>query len=265
MDVLSFTRELAVEASVLLRERYADRHLGEVHQKGTFSDVVSDVDYEVEALLLKRIRQAFPEHSILSEEDGLTDRGHSHQWVLDPIDGTRNFVHNYPCFGVSLALLVDGKPDVGVIALPVLNEIYSAKRGQGAFLNGQRTWVSKKSEFQRGLFATGFACLRAEADPNNIPATAAILQATHDVRRSGSATTDLCHVASGRTDGFWEMNLSAWDVAAGVLLVEEAGGKVTDFSGGSLDLHSGEIVATNGLLHESLRNVVGPLCRGETG
>lgn len=260
MDLLTFARDLAQEASVLLRQRYAEGHLGEVRQKGSFSDVVTEVDYEVEALLKARISAAYPQHSILAEEAGLTDRGHSHQWVLDPIDGTRNFVHNYPLFGVSLALLVDGEPEIGVIGVPALHEVYWAKRGQGTFLNGRAVRVSQQTLFGQGLFATGFACLRAGADPNNIPATAAVLNATDDVRRSGSATVDLCHVACGRLDGFWEMNLSAWDVAAGILLIEEAGGIVTDFSGNALNLHGGEIVATNGALHESLRAVVAPLC-----
>lgn len=253
MDPLAFARQVCSEAGSLLLLRRREGALGRVDQKASATDLVTAVDREAEEHVVRRIRERFPDHAILSEESGeVGGNSTSHRWILDPLDGTRNYVYGFPFYSVSLALVVGGRTEVGVVEVPYLRESFWARRGGGAFLNGERIHVSERQRFDDALFSTGFACVRAGLKRNNIPPTARILDRTHDIRRTGSAAMDLCYVACGRLDGFWELALAPWDVAAGGLIVEEAGGRATDFSDGPNWLFGREMVATNGSLHRSL-------------
>ena len=192
---------------------------------------------------------------MLGEEQGLEDRGSEYRWYVDPLDGTTNFAHGYPVFCVSLAIEqrsgAAGKRVAAVVFDPTRNELFSAEQGKGAQLNGAPIQVSKTAQLKECLLATGFPSQKRHKNPN-IHFYHQITLHTHGVRRAGSAALDLCNVASGRFDGFWEFNLNPWDTAAGVLLVEEAGGQVTDFTGNPFRIKSDETVASNGLLHADL-------------
>jgi myo-inositol-1(or 4)-monophosphatase len=251
--LLDFARQICAEAGRRMLERRSSGEFGRIDQKASATDLVSAVDLEIEALILGRIGDRHPDHAILTEETGEAGGASAtHLWILDPLDGTRNFLHGYPFFSISLALQVEGQRQLGVIEVPYLRETFWAQRGQGAFLNGRPIRVSADASLDAALLSTGFACVRLGLKQNNLPALRRILQRTSDVRRSGSAAVDLSYVACGRTDGFWELQLAPWDVAAGTLLVEEAGGRVTDLAGGSDFVYGRQVVASNGHLHEAL-------------
>jgi len=240
--------DIAREAGALLME-YFHRYVT-VEYKGE-ADLVTVADRKSEALIRERIRQRWPAHDILGEEEGLKDTGSEYRWYVDPLDGTTNFAHGYPVFCVSMALEFKGTRIAGVVYDPTRDELFSAARGTGAYLNQQRIHVSKVARLAECLVATGFPSHKRHKNPN-IFFYHQITLRTHGVRRAGSAALDLCCVACGRFDGFWEFNLNPWDTAAGVLIVEEAGGKVTDFSGGPFQLNSRETLASNGLVHAAL-------------
>jgi myo-inositol-1(or 4)-monophosphatase len=225
------------------------------------ADLVTAADRASEALIRERIAKQFPSHDVLGEEQGLNDRGGDYRWYVDPLDGTTNFAHGYPVFCVSLALehltSVDrsagraGRRIAAVVYDPARDELFAAEQGKGAQLNGQPIHVSKVAELKQCLVATGFPSHKRHKNPN-IYFYHQITLRTHGVRRAGSAALDLCNVACGRFDGFWEFNLNAWDTAAGVLIVEEAGGRVSRFDGSPFQLDSRETLASNGLVHEAL-------------
>jgi myo-inositol-1(or 4)-monophosphatase len=240
--------EIAREAGALLMEYFA-QHV-RVEYKGE-ADLVTVADRTSEALIRERIGQLWPSHSILGEEQGLTETSSDYRWYVDPLDGTTNFAHGFPVFCVSMALEHKGTRIAGVVFDPTRNELFSAEQGSGAFLNGERIHVSRVANLAESLLATGFPSHKRHKNPN-IFFYHQITLRTHGVRRPGSAALDLCNVASGRFDGFWEFNLNPWDTAAGVLLVEEAGGKVSRFDGSPFELNSRETVASNGLVHEAL-------------
>ena len=240
--------DIAREAGALLME-YFHRNVT-VEYKGE-ADLVTVADRKSEALIRERIRQRWPAHDILGEEEGLKDTGSEYRWYVDPLDGTTNFAHGYPVFCVSMALEFKGTRIAGVVYDPTRDELFSAARGTGAYLNRHRIHVSKVARLAECLVATGFPSHKRHKNPN-IFFYHQITLRTHGVRRAGSAALDLCCVACGRFDGFWEFNLNPWDTAAGVLIVEEAGGKVTDFSGGPFQLNSRETLASNGLVHAAL-------------
>jgi myo-inositol-1(or 4)-monophosphatase len=212
-------------------------------------------------LIRERIRQQWPTHDILGEEQGLSDQGSEYRWYVDPLDGTTNFAHGFPVFCVSIALEHqalehqaqerEGERIAAVIYDPTRDELFSADRGRGAQLNGEAIHVSKTAALKESLLATGFPSRKRHKNPN-IYFYHQITLHSHGVRRAGSAALDLCNVAAGRFDGFWEFNLNPWDTAAGVLIVEEAGGKVTRFDGAPFEIDSRETVASNGLIHEAL-------------
>jgi myo-inositol-1(or 4)-monophosphatase len=240
--------DIAREAGALLME-YFRRHVA-VEYKGE-ADLVTIADRKSEALIRERIRQRWPTHDILGEEEGFKDTGSDYRWYVDPLDGTTNFAHGYPVFCVSMALEYRGTRIAGVVYDPTRDELFSAEHGSGAYLNQQPIHVSKIANLAECLVATGFPSHKRHKNPN-IFFYHQITLRTHGVRRAGSAALDLCCVASGRFDGFWEFNLNPWDTAAGVLIVEEAGGKVTDFSGGPFQINSRETLASNGLVHAAL-------------
>lgn len=233
---------------------YFHQHL-KIEYKGD-ADLVTAADRASEALIRERIREHWPSHDVLGEEQGLSDQGSDYRWYVDPLDGTTNFAHGYPVFCVSIALeyRAPGKPGNRIAAViydPTRDELFSAEQGRGAQLNGETIQVSKTAVLKECLLATGFPSFKRHKNPN-IYFYHQITLHSHGVRRAGSAALDLCDVASGRFDGFWEFNLNPWDTAAGVLIVEEAGGKVTRFDGSPFELNSRETVASNGLIHDAL-------------
>src|SRR5690242_16427189 len=239
---------IAREAGALLME-YFDQRV-KVEYKGE-ADLVTIADRKSEILIRERIKQNWPSHDVLGEEQGLVDTGSDYRWYVDPLDGTTNFAHGFPVFCVSMALEHKNQRIAGVVFDPTRDELFAAERGGGAFLNQQRIQVSKIANLPETLVATGFPSHKRHKNPN-IYFYHQITLRTHGVRRAGSAALDLCCVASGRFDGFWEFNLNPWDTAAGVLIVEEAGGRVSRFDGSSFLLDSRETLASNGIVHEAL-------------
>ena len=215
------------------------------------ADLVTVADRKSEALIRDRIHQLWPGHDILGEEEGLRDTGSDYRWYVDPLDGTTNFAHGFPVFCVSIALEYKGEMVAGLCFDPTRNELFAAEKGKGASLNGRPIRVSKTKTLAESLVATGFPSHKRHKNPN-IYFYHQITLRTHGVRRAGSAALDLCSVACGRFDGFWEFNLNPWDTAAGVLIVEEAGGRVTDFDDRPFELNGHETLASNGLIHQAL-------------
>jgi myo-inositol-1(or 4)-monophosphatase len=243
---------IAREAGALLLSYF---HQGlKIEYKGD-ADLVTAADRASEALIRERIREQFPQHDVLGEEQGLSDQGSDYRWYVDPLDGTTNFAHGYPVFCVSMALELgradQGRRIAGVVYDPTRDELFTAEQGRGAHLDGKPIHVSKATQLKECLVATGFPSHKRHKNPN-IHFYHQITLRTHGVRRAGSAALDLCNVASGRFDGFWEFNLNPWDTAAGALIVEEAGGKVSRFDGSPFQLDSRETLASNGLVHDAL-------------
>jgi len=243
---------IAREAGALLMQHF---HQGlKIEYKGD-ADLVTAADRASEALIRERVSQQFPSHDVLGEEQGLKDRGSEYRWYVDPLDGTTNFAHGYPVFAVSMALerrSAGGEARIaGVVYDPTRDEIFTTEKGNGAQLNGKPIHVSKASQLKECLVATGFPSHKRHKNPN-IFFYHQITLKTHGVRRAGSAALDLCNVACGRFDGFWEFNLNPWDTAAGALIVEEAGGRVSRFDGSAFQLDSRETLASNGLVHDAL-------------
>lgn len=248
--MIDFIKRIAEEAGGIALERQKTVRSADIDFKSD-KDLVTDVDRAVEDYLIKRIRSEYPDHSILGEETGRTGGSGDHTWVIDPIDGTTSFVHDQPFFSISIGVMKGDEPVAGVVRAPRLDETYHAEKGKGAFLNGNPVRVSKRDQVVQSVLGTGFACLRSDLEINNLPYFNKIAAVARGVRRYGSAAMDLCFVACGRLEGFWELNLKIYDVAAGILMVREAGGNVFDFSGGP-DYPDKGIVATNGLIDEEM-------------
>ena len=236
------------EAGCLLKEHF-HRHV-KIEYKGDV-DLVTVADRQSEALIIDRIRRDFPTHDVMGEEGTRIETGSDYRWYVDPLDGTTNFAHGYPVFCVSLAVEYRGERIAGVIYDPTRDELFAAGKGSGARLNAQPIHVSTTARLAECLVGTGFPSHKRHQNPN-IYFYHQITLRSHGVRRAGSAALDLCNVAAGRYDGFWEFNLNPWDTAAGVLMVEEAGGRVTDFAGGPFQIASRETLASNGLVHDAL-------------
>jgi len=217
-------------------------------------DIVTQADRRSEAAIVARLRRYFPKHAIVAEEGGGQEGDAVHHWIVDPLDGTTNFAHGYPCFAVSIGFEEAGELRVGVIYQPITKELFTASKGEGAFLNEKRIRVSSIDHLSTSLLATGFPSHKRARHPN-IHYYWNFTLRSHGVRRNGSAAMDLACVACGRFDGFWEFGLHAWDTAAGVLLVREAGGKVTTFSGEPYRPGDYETLASNGRIHAELRQL----------
>jgi myo-inositol-1(or 4)-monophosphatase len=228
-----------------------------IHKKGTI-DLVTEVDLAVERMIRALVAERYPDHDVLAEEmGGPTGESRSRFcWIVDPLDGTTNYAHGLPLFCCTVGLEVDGRLEVGAVYDPTRDELFTAERGKGAFLNGTRIHVSQTPRLIDALLVTGFPYAVQEKMTELVGLFAAFLGEARAVRRLGSAALDICYVACGRVDGFWEQGLNAWDIAAGVLLVEEAGGRVTALDGGPFNLRAGRIVATNGPLHDDMLRVV---------
>lgn len=251
-EYLSFAMALANEAGLLLKNKLHDRHT--IDFKGEI-DIVTEADRMSEALILSAIRHRWPGHDILSEESSATRNGSSYRWIIDPLDGTTNYAHGYPVFCVSIALERAGEVCLGVVFNPMLDEMFTAEKGSGGYLNGRKLTVSGTSVLSHGLLATGFPYDIRESKDNNINYFTAMALKVRAIRRAGSAALDLAYLAAGRFDGFWELKLRPWDTAAACLLVREAGGLVTDLFGGPFELQSPHVLASNGVLHEDMMAV----------
>ena len=228
-------------------------NLENIQEKGRSGDLVTEADKASEAVILEVLHRHVPEHAILAEESGSHGNSSSNYlWAIDPLDGTTNYAHQYPFSAASIGLLIDGVPSVGAVFDPFHNELYCAATGLGATCNGRPIQVSQISSLENSLLVTGFAYDRRETADNNYAEFCHFTHLTQGVRRSGSASIDLAHVACGRLDGYWERGLSPWDLAAGVVLVQEAGGVVTAYDGSLVQINSGRILASNGQLHESM-------------
>ncbi len=248
---LEIATEAALAAGSSLQNYWGK--LSKIEEKGRSGDLVTDADRASEAVILEIIQRHFPTHNILAEESGQQDISEAgYLWVIDPLDGTTNYAHQYPVYAVSIGLLIDQIPQVGVIYNPARGELFRAARGLDATCNRHPIHVSQTQELQKSLLVTGFAYDRRETRDNNYAEFCHLTHLTQGVRRSGSAALDLVDVAMGRVDGYWERGLSPWDMAAGIVLVEEAGGKVTAYDGHPVSLEEGRIVVSNQLLHEQL-------------
>lgn len=229
--------------------------LDTIGEKGRSGDLVTAADKASEAVVLEILRQHFPDHAILAEESGKLGNADSEFcWAIDPLDGTTNYAHQYPFFAVSIGLLIAGVPQVGVIFDPYHNQLFRAAKGLEATCNREPIRVSTTSDLSKSLLVTGFAYDRRETSDNNYAEFCHLTHLTQGVRRSGSAALDLAHVACGRLDGYWERGLSPWDITAGIVLLQAAGGKVTAYDCSPLSIESGRILATNGHIHASLSN-----------
>lgn len=247
-DFVPGISEIAREAGALLIGHF--QRTVKIEYKGDV-DLVTEADRQSEALILSRIREQWPSHDVVGEEGSRIQTGSDYLWYIDPLDGTTNFAHGFPVFCVSLALEYKGKRIAAVVYDPTRDELFAAEIGRGAYLNHNRIHVSKIARLAECLVATGFPSHKRHKNPN-IFFYHQITLRTHGVRRAGSAALDLCSVAAGRVDGFWEFNLNPWDTAAGVLIAEEAGGRVSRFDGTPFQIDSRETLASNGLVHEEL-------------
>ncbi|MDO9531670.1 MAG: inositol monophosphatase family protein [Deltaproteobacteria bacterium] len=265
-------RQAALAAGAVMRQNYSKPH--EITMKGAI-DPVTETDYECQEIIIGMIHQAFPDHGFLAEErsvgqppPAVPEPGHpglawesdplrpACRWIIDPLDGTVNFAHGYPAFCVSIACEADGALIYGVIYDPLRDELFEASRGGGASLNGTPIRVSATARLDRALIATGFPYDIRERVPETLARLGRLLRIVQGLRRGGSAALDLAYVACGRLDGFFEENLKPWDTAAGLLIVTEAGGKITTFAGRDYDLYSPNILASNGVLHRELSVLV---------
>jgi len=242
------------EAGSVVKSSLSERRI--VAKKSELS-LVTATDKEAEKIILDLIRREFPDHAILSEESPATGDSTS-RWIIDPLDGTTNFAHTYPMAVVSIAYEEKGKVEMGGVLDPFREELFFAERGKGATLNGKRMRVSENKTLADSLLATGFPYDRREKPDEYLAVVKDFMMKVHGIRRSGTAAMDLCYVACGRFDGFWELKLHAWDVAAAALMVEEAGGKLSNYSGGPYTLDALQTVASNTLIHDEMLSVLKP-------
>ncbi len=237
---------------------FLHRNLGKqtsVSYKGEI-DLVTEMDKKAQELIIKKLSSFFPSHDFMAEEDFSKIKGSDYRWIIDPLDGTTNYAHGLPIYCISIALEEKKEIVLGIVFFPPSSEIFSASKKRGAFLNGKKLCVSNTKRLERSLIATGFPYDVRTSPQNNINHFNHFVTKAQAIRRCGSAALDLCYVACGRFDGFWELKLNPWDVAAGALIVEEAGGKVTDFKGNDFDLYGQEILASNGNIHKEMVQVL---------
>ncbi len=252
-DYRAFAVRMAKEAGTSLKSRLHEKHT--VHYKGEIN-IVTEEDRRCEEMIIAEIKRHYPDHDILTEESAGIDRGSEYRWIIDPLDGTTNYAHGYPVFCVSIALEKAGRIVLGVIFNPMLNELFVAEENNGAFLNRKRLSVSGTSTLSQSLLATGFPYdIRRNAD-NNLNYFIGMATQAQAIRRAGSAALDLAYTAAGRFDGFWELKLHPWDTAAGLLMIREAGGTLSDIQGNPYRLSSHSIVASNGVVHADMLRVL---------
>jgi myo-inositol-1(or 4)-monophosphatase len=252
-DPLKAAEDACGMAGDLLRENIDSSR--EISYKGAV-DLVTDFDKRSQEVILAHLSARFPDHDFLAEEDLSERRGSEYRWIIDPIDGTTNYAHNLPIFCVSIALEWKREIVCGVIYDPMRKEMFAAIEGKGSVLNGRKIRTSTTNELDKCLLATGFPYDVRDSEVNNIDHFANFATRAQAIRRCGSAALDLCYVACGRFDGFWELKLNPWDVAAGILIVEESGGRVTGFKGEQTSHFGKDLLASNGLIHEQMIQVL---------
>jgi myo-inositol-1(or 4)-monophosphatase len=250
-------RQIAVEAAkeganILLK--YFGSKI-EIRRKGKIN-LVTEVDMRSEERIIEVVRSYFPDHQILAEEGQYAAKRSPYKWIIDPLDGTTNYAHGYPCFSVSIGLEVEGEVVLGVVYQPLLDELFIAEKGNGATLNQRKISVSQTEALDSSLLGTGFPYDVHTNRENNLNYFNRFALNAQAIRRDGSAAIDLCYVAAGRFDGYWELRLSAWDVAAGSLIVTEAGGRVTDFKGNKCNIYGEQVAASNGRIHDQMLSIL---------
>ncbi len=254
-DINHVAVEAARQAGAVLLD-YAQKGFTIQHKEQAIN-LVTEADLQAERTILEHIRQHFPNHQILSEEEGLQDASTSQtKWIIDPLDGTTNFAHGFPMYNVSIGIEQEGRVIAGVVLDPTRNELFHAQENQGATLNGTPIQVSKTPKLNQALMVTGFAYDIHTAEDNNLREFCAFALKARGMRRTGTAAIDLCYIASGRFDGFWELKLNPWDTAAGTLIAKEAGGTVTNYAGDPHSIYGDTIIATNGLIHSEMVEVL---------
>lgn len=250
-------RKIAIQAALKAGE-ILNKNRGRVksvNYKGKIN-IVTEIDLLSERAILRIIKKNFPDHSILTEESREQETGSEYKWIIDPLDGTTNYAHDFPSYCVSIALEKKGKVILGVVYNPLLDELFTVELGKGAFLNNRRIYVSSTRNLSKSFLATGFPYDIRESKITNLDHFANFAVRSLAIRRAGSAALDLCYLAMGRFDGFWELKLSPWDTAAATLLVKEAGGKVTNFEGKKYSIYSKHLLATNGRIHQQMIKVL---------
>jgi myo-inositol-1(or 4)-monophosphatase len=253
-DLLESAVEAARAGGEVLRAGRGQRPTG-IDEKG-LNDFVTDVDRASQRAVVEFLRRRHPDHSILAEEEEAHAGTSAYRWIIDPLDGTTNYIHGYPCYAVSVGLWRDGQGVAGVVLDPAHEELFRAERGSGAWLGDRRIRVSSAAGLRRSLLVTGFPFRRIDRLQEYLASFGELLSLTSGVRRDGAAALDLCYVACGRLDGFWEQGLSAWDLAAGAVILEEAGGVITDYRGKGGYLESGDVVAATPGVHRELLEVL---------
>ncbi len=254
---ISTAIKAAKEAGALLKARIGKP--GIIEHKGAI-DLVTELDQQAEEMIIGIIRKEFPEHAILAEESGATETSdkteEKFRWVIDPLDGTTNYAHGFPFFAVSIALEVNGSVELGVVYNPMAYELFAAEKGKGARLNDTNIRVSATKTLNDSLLVTGFPYdIRTSAE-NNLENFKNFALKAQAIRRAGSAALDLCYTACGRFDGYWELKLKPWDVAAGALIVEEAGGQISDFNSDPFDIYGKECLASNSIIHDQMLDIL---------
>lgn len=253
--LLQFAKKLAYDAGKMAL-MYQKKGFS-VSTKSGANDLVTDIDKICDEFITRTILTHFPDHSILSEESGVKEGTGEYKWIIDPIDGTTNFAHGLPLFCISIAVIHQGKPIIGVVEIPALGETFWGQQGKGAFIGMKPIHVSKVGDLSKGLLGTGFPYDRTSPRyKKNMELFDAFYSASQGIRRFGSAALDLCFVAAGRFDGFWEYDLQPWDVAAGKIILEEAGGTVTNMDGSTFNPKLKNIVGSNGLVHSEMLKVI---------
>lgn len=255
----SLERRVAIDAAraagqLLKSELSGSRRIA---YKGSPTNLVTEMDARVEELIVSRLAAAFPHDAVLAEERGASAGRSGRRWIIDPLDGTTNFAHRFPVYAISIGVECGNELLAGVVYDPSRDELFTGEAGRGAFLNGRSVTVSMTAELDAALLVTGFAYDIRETPKNNLDHFARFALTAQGVRRTGSAALDLCYVAAGRFDGFWEVKLNPWDMAAGVLIVREAGGRITDLRGNTHSIHQPELVASNGLIHDEMLGILG--------
>lgn len=249
-DIKEVLYKAAQEAGEVIQEYFQGTF--KVKNKGSINNLVTEVDELSEKKIIHIIKTHFPDHSIISEEAGELIKESDYEWIIDPIDGTVNFAHGIPICCVSIGVKYKESMLLGIVYNPIINEFFFAEKGKGAYLNDEPISVSEKSDFKKACLVTGFPYKWPKTYEHPIKVFERFIMEGLPVRRLGSAAIDLCWVACGRFDGFWEYNLNAWDIAAGYLIVEEAGGKITNFDGEPYNVLDKETLATNGIIHEDM-------------
>jgi len=253
MNILEVAVEAATRAGRVLKDNIGRAR--SVEYKGAV-DIVTDMDRAAESIIVDLIESVYPDHGILAEEREETLGSSDNRWIIDPLDGTTNYAHGFPVFCTSIAYETKGEVVLGIVYNPMLEEMFVAEKGTGAFLNGVRIEVSKVSEIGGSLLATGFPYDIRNTKKTNLEHFSDFALRAQAIRRAGSAALDLCYVATGRFDGFWELKLKPWDVAAAALIVKEAGGKITDFKDNVFSIYNDEFLASNGLIHGDMVKIL---------